>query len=279
MLTRIPGILASRRADVTWLEREFVPGLHTLESRAASPRVFDVDDAIWLTGAHRFAEEIAAEAYGVIAGNQFIAQYFAPVARKIWVVPTSVDTEVWKPRTVASARWTIGWTGTSSNLPYLQELDEPLGAFLGRHPESELLVVCDRRPRFRHVRSGQVRFEHWSAKREVGLVQQMRVGLMPLPQTEWALGKCGFKMLLYMACGVPVIASPVGVSEQLLKSACVGLAAGSVDEWHSALCRLAEDAEFAAAASAAGRRLVVDGYSVKANSAHLGRIFTEAAEG
>lgn len=274
---RLPGIVSARRSDVAWLQREFVPAKHTWERFAGPRQLFDVDDAIWLTGRDSFSEEIAANSFGVIAGNDFIADHYRPVARRVWVVPTSVDTEVWKPVPVRpTGPWIIGWMGTSSNLGYLVELDEMLGQFLGRHENALLLVVCDRSPKFRHVPRRQLRFVRWSPSIEVSMMQQMSVGLMPLPPTEWALGKCAFKMLLYMAGGIPVIASPVGVCDLLLRADRVGVAARTPDEWYGALSRLNEDREFAASAGRAGRKLVDADYSVKRNAARLAAIFQEA---
>jgi glycosyltransferase involved in cell wall biosynthesis len=274
---RVPGLRAARAGDVVWLEREFVPGERTSELRAGRVRVFDVDDAIWLTGRPGFSEEIAAGSYGVIAGNDFIADHYRPFAHRVWVIPTSVDTDTWRPvsrRT--TGRWTVGWIGTSSNLEYLAALDEPLAEFLSGYRQAELLVVCDRRPRFRTIPPARWRFVRWSPAVEREAVQQMQVGLMPLPDTDWARGKCGFKLLLYMAAGLPVVASPVGVNDVLLRSAAVGRAAADAAGWHRALCELIEDSSFAAAAGRAGRRLVEDEYSVRGNAVRLASIFEDA---
>jgi hypothetical protein len=94
---RLPGLLASRSSDVTWFERELIPARSTLERFAGNKQVFDIDDAIWLNGDSNFSEEIARRSAGVIAGNQFLADHYKSVAARVWIVPTSVDTERWKP--------------------------------------------------------------------------------------------------------------------------------------------------------------------------------------
>jgi glycosyltransferase involved in cell wall biosynthesis len=276
--TRLPGIVSARRSDVTWLGRELVPRRRTAEHLAGRVRLFDVDDAIWLTARTSFSEEIVAECYGLIAGNHFIADHYRDVARRIWVVPTCVDTREWSPPAGRDPhRWTVGWTGTSSNLEYLTSLDEPIAAFLSRYARAELLVVCDRKPRFRWIPPARWRFMRWSPSIERAAVQQMNVGLMPLPDTAWARGKCGFKLLLYMATGIPVIASPIGVNDLLLKAAPVGAPAIAPEEWTVALTRLIEDPDGARSAGVAGRRLVEERYSVAANVGRLADIFREAA--
>lgn len=277
-LARLPGVLAARAADVVWLERELVAGRHTFERFAGTRRLFDVDDAIWLLNDSNFSEEIAAGSFGVIAGNEFIAERYRPHCERVWVVPTSVDTRVWRPTAGKErARWTVGWMGTSSNLPHLRAVEEPLAEFLSRHGEGRLLIVCDREPRFNKIPARSWRFARWSPESEVALVQEMDVGLMPLPDTEWARGKCALKMLLYMAAGVPVVASPVGVGGSLMRQAEVGIAAAAGRDWYEALHRLFGDGELARGMGAAGRRLVEEKYSVANNAVTLAGIFREAA--
>ena len=275
---RVPGLLAARRSDITWLERELVPRRFTLEHRAGSKRLFDVDDAIWLTGDPGFSEEIATRSYGVIAGNEFLAEHYRAVGARAWVVPTSIDTDRWQPGArPQDSSWVIGWSGTSSNLPSLESLAEPLADFLAQHPETKLLVVCDRRPSLKKIPPAQWSFERWSSTREVQLVQRMNVGLMPLPFTEWSLGKCAFKMIIYMAVGIPVVVSPIGTNKNILQQADVGLAAATANDWYEALLLLFCNRKRAASLGSAGRQLVEDNYSVAKNAGALARIFEEAA--
>jgi glycosyltransferase involved in cell wall biosynthesis len=276
---RLPGLAASRRADVTWLERELVAGRATLAGLAGRPRIFDVDDALWLDGRAGFSERIASHCDGVLAGNSFLAEHYRNFAPKVWVVPTCVDTEVWVPRSAppTGREWTIGWTGSSSTLPYLTALEEPLAEFLAARSAARLLVVSNRPPNFRRLSKVEFRFEKWSAAAEVDLVQRMDVGLMPLPDSDWARGKCALKMLLYMAVGIPVIVSPVGVSAEILAKGEVGLAAASPGDWFRALSQLFEDREAASRMGQEGRRVVERFYSVSENAELLARIFREVA--
>jgi glycosyltransferase involved in cell wall biosynthesis len=275
-VARLPGVLASRSSDITWLERELIPERFTLERFAGRKQVFDVDDAIWLNSDSKFADEIASKSIGVIAGNHFLAQHFERVAAKVWVVPTSIDTDVWKPlRRDKNDSWVIGWIGTSSNLPALVALEEPLADFLAQNPGSKLHVVCDRNPQFQKIPAASWSFACWSAASEVRQLQQMDVGLMPLPDTEWARGKCAFKMISYMAAGIPVVASPIGVNKELLQQAEVGLPAVTIDDWYEALCLLFQDRTRGAELGAAGRRLAEERYSVRTNVGLLAGIFKE----
>src|SRR4051812_8241432 len=163
-MTRVPGLLKSRFADVTWFSRELISGRKSLEGFAGGAKVMDVDDAIWLAYHNRFSERIASMCDGVIAGNNYIADHYRDWTPRVWVVPTSVDTERWKPAPKAnhSAEWVIGWSGTWSNLPYLLEIEEPLAEFLASRNSAKLLVVSDRRPHFARIPADRWEFVRWS---------------------------------------------------------------------------------------------------------------------
>jgi glycosyltransferase involved in cell wall biosynthesis len=280
MATRIPGLLASRFSDVTWFGRELVSGRYSLEDWAGKKRLFDVDDAIWVPCSSDFSEKIVQDCNGVIAGNRFLAAHYEKVGARVWVVPTSVDTDVWTPRTdTVRKKWTIGWTGSFANLHFLYAIEDALADFLAAHSETQLLVVCDREPSFKRLPVDRWIYTPWSIAREVELVQQMDVGLMPLDDSENARGKCGFKMLTYMSAGLPVIVSPVGVNQEILDRGQVGLAASSANEWYEALEHLYRNRQFGLEMGAAGRRVVELHYSVMANAPKLADIFREVANG
>src|SRR5258705_8827172 len=272
-LTRLPGVLASQRAVLTIFERETFHGRCTLERFAGGKRLLDIDDALWLLNQTGFSEKLARECNGVIAGNDFIADYYRKYNANVWVLPTSVDTELWQPADRPKrSTWTIGWIGTSSNLGYLNLIEKPLADFFARHPKTELLIVCDRRPAFRLIPKSHVRFVRLTTKSEVQMVQEMDVGLMPLPDTDWGRGKCALKMLSYMAAGVPVVSTRVGVSALLLEQG-AGIAAKTEGDWFEAFVQLFTRRNLALEFAAAGRKLVEERYSVNKNVAELAKIF------
>ena len=277
VLTRLPGVSAARKSDVTWLGRELIPGRSSLERFTGRRKLIDIDDAIWLNAPH-FSEKLAALCDGVIAGNDFIADYFCAVGARVWTIPTSLDTSYWRPPESRSTdRWRIGWTGTSSNLEYLNSIQDPLADFLAQHHEAELLVICNQRPVLKKLPAGSWQFMKWSPENEVDVVQSMNVGLMPLTDNDWGRGKCALKMLMYLAVGIPAIVSPVGVSKQLLDRGRVGLAAGDSNEWFEALERLFSERDLAAELGKEGRRLVEDEYSVRTNVSKIAAAIHEVA--
>ena len=276
LLGRVPGVLRTSAADVTWLERELIPGRVTLERLTKRPRLLDVDDALWLGGAANFSERIAGLCDGVIAGNEFLAEHYRSRGSRTWVVPTSIDVERFRPGTPFPGRpWTVGWTGSASTLPYLLEIEEAIAKFLQSRPEARLLVVCDERPAFRQIPAGRWSFLPWSVAIEADALREMDTGIMPIPDTVWARGKCAFKLLLYYATGIPAVASPVGMNADVLAMAEAGLPARTQDEWVDALCALHDDRANSALRGAAGRRLVEERFSVGVAAPRLAAIFRE----
>jgi glycosyltransferase involved in cell wall biosynthesis len=289
--SRVVHAFAARRYDVTWLNRELVSGHQTIERFVGGRRLLDVDDAIWLHGRPDFARRIAARCAGVIAGNDRIADHFRGAAPRVWTVPTAVDTEVWKPAPGAGAgegltagtasangeAFIIGWSGTHWNLPYLYAIEETLARFMTDHAAARMLVVCDRRPRFRRLPADRVDFQRWSPAIEVDALRRMSAGIMPLPDDEWGRAKCATKMLCAMAVGLPVVVSPVGAAAEILRQGPLGLAARRAEDWYDGLAQLCADPPRAAAMGRAGRRVAVERHSAAETAKLLAAIFSEVS--
>jgi glycosyltransferase involved in cell wall biosynthesis len=185
------------------------------------------------------------------------------------VLPTPIDTERFvpqEPRLSQSARTIIGWIGNPTGVPYLDELANSLRGLAKVH-DFEVHVVggtweCD---------GVKVVCRDWSRDTEVQDTQSFDIGVMPLPDSEWTRGKCSFKLIQYMSCGIPAVASPVGMNREVIREGVNGFVAGSEDEWVEKLGKLLENEGLRRRMGEAGRSLVVQEYSVKA----LGPRFVE----
>jgi glycosyltransferase involved in cell wall biosynthesis len=281
LAARIPGVAGSWRSRVTWLERELVSGAPSLESLLKRPLVFDVDDAIWLSPpfGRLAAKNVARHADVVLAGNRYVADWFGRYARDVRVLPTAVDTDRFRPPSEGpredDGKFTLGWTGISWNLPYLAAIEEPLARFLLDHAEARLLVVADTLPVLKRIPADRLEFEPWNPAVEAPAIRRMDVGLMPLPDNAWTRGKASFKMLQYMACGLPVVVSPVGMNVEVLALGQVGLAATSPGDWYQALLRLYQDRELGRRLGRTGRALVESRFSRAVVSKVLADVFNE----
>ena len=281
-------------ADVALVHRELAPALNGLLLRrlagSGRPMVFDFDDAIWLRAPGgdplvrlvRRPEAATAAfcraAVAVMAGNEHLARW-AREARGgpegVHVVPTVVDTDRFRPGSAGRGRGgppVVGWVGSHTTLPYLEALDPVLARVRARSP-FRLVVVADRPPTLRTEHE----FVAWTPEREVESVRELDVGLYPLPDDPWTRGKCGFKAIQYMACGVPVVASPVGVLQDLVTPGETGFLAADDDAWEAALERLLGDPAARRGLGARARERVVAGWSVAAVIDGVAAILRSAA--
>ena len=271
---------------MTLISRQVMPAFIPYDRFTKAPRVLDVDDAIWLNrGGHR-AGSLAQCCEAVICGNSFLAEFFSRWNRNVVVIPTAVDTELMRPREGAAgttgateigavggqvAGPVIGWTGTSDNFRYLYGIEGALGVVLESHRDARLRVISDVRPAFRELDGERVEFVRWTEEGEREALQGLAVGIMPLEDSVWARGKCSFKMLTYMASGVPVVASPVGMNAEVLGLGEIGFGAATRDEWIEALDVLLSDEEKAREMGARGREVAVRYFSVEALAPRLAR--------
>jgi glycosyltransferase involved in cell wall biosynthesis len=259
---RIPDVLRSRRYDVTLLQREMVSTLATLERFTKSPRVLDIDDAVWLNRDTGFLARLVAMSTGVICGNSYIADYVGKFNPNVCLLPTGVDTARYRPAPPPNGRKIIGWSGLAVGLQWMYGIERELNAVLSRHPDATLRIVSDKPPRFSIVPADRVEYIPWSPEVEVRTIQEMAVGLMPLKDSPFARGKCSYKMLLYMSCGVPVVVSPVGMNAQVLTLGPCGLAADRTDQWVDAMDRLLSNPDEAGRYGQEGRCIVEREFSL-----------------
>jgi glycosyltransferase involved in cell wall biosynthesis len=248
----------------------------TTECCTKRPRLFDVDDAIWLRLklTSGFAKKIVRNMDGLICGNRWIADYFADCNVPIWVVPTGIDTIRWHPATTKQRKpFYFGWIGTSGNYKYLYDIEQAFYTFFNKFPQAKLLIVAERRPNFLYLSKKNIHFVRWSKTNEVQAVQQMNVGLMPLRNTDWERGKCAFKMLVYMAVGIPVIVSPIGMNNEILSKGTIGFGPVSHSDWIDSLMILYQNSTMRKQMGETGRKIVEDYYSTTITTEQLSNIF------
>lgn len=276
---RAHDLYRAGRFDVILIHREAYPvGPPLIEFALMhrNPRVvFDFDDSIHLapesrrrrgvTGAvlafleypQRTARIVERSAW-IIAGNPYLARWACQLNENVSVVPTTIDTDLYRPPTRHDApRPVIGWSGSYSTVAHLKTV-EPVLARVGRDFNADILVVGARTFDIPGVR---VTAKDWRLEDELADLAAMDIGIMPLPDTELTRGKCALKALQYMALGMPVVCSPVGVNTEIIQDGVNGFLASSHDEWYEKLALLLADPDLRRALGQAGRRTVEDRYS------------------
>lgn len=284
-LQRIRLLLARDRFDVYFVYREAYPfGPPWFESaliRSGRPVIYDFDDAVFLSNAseaNRFASALkyprkiaalVARSSLVLAGNDYLADYARARNSAVRVLPTCVDTDVFVPRTKprpSGDPLVVGWIGTPTTAAYVRAMAPVLGRLAGRY-DFLLRVSGSGEPlEFNGVKTVN---ERWSLENEVALFNTCDVGVYPLADDEWAKGKCGFKAIQFMACGVPVVAAAVGVNTQIIQDGVNGYLASSEDEWEAKLARLLADPGLRARMGAAGRKTIEERYSLAVHAPRL----------
>lgn len=285
-LRRAAHTVAAGDYDLVFLQRTAIPLTavpELIRARLGGRFVFDFDDAIylgpggresrWRAQTFRRAIDLCDQ---VIAGNQHLAHQ-AAVPEKTTVIPTVVDTEVYvpPPQRVPHDEVVIGWMGTASNFDSLRTVIPDVMRALERIPRGRFRIVSNARlpelegnPRVEQVR--------WSPHEEVRQLQSFDIGLMPLQDTPLTWGKCGFKMIQYMAVGTPVVASAVGANPDIFAGSGAGHLPRPGEDWTEPLIRLALDPAARRQAGDSGRRHVVRSYSVNRVVEQLTEVFSRA---
>ncbi|HTV47914.1 MAG TPA: glycosyltransferase family 4 protein [Phycisphaerae bacterium] len=230
---------------------------------APNPLILDVDDAIYLGGDRTGFEALCRRADVIICGNQSIADAISSVTRKHVIIPTAVDTDCYSVRENhrLNGPLRIGWLGSSMSIEHTLAPMAKVFHELQQELKFELVVISDRPASFMKD-SRWVRYLNWSPTLERTISMHIDVGIMPLENNPYQAAKCGAKLLQYMAAGLPVIATPVGVNRQIVVDGVNGYWATGPEEWRLAIRRLTEDESLRSSYGNAGRRHVIENYSI-----------------
>lgn len=238
--------------SITW-------GLKYLK-RLGKPIIYDFDDALHLKNSRVITYWNMADV--VLAGNTYLASAAKKYCEDVRIIPTTVDLREYRPKddySLKDNRLRVGWLGSPSTAPYLGLIAGALDT-LGRELPVEFLSVGGLPP---NLSNCKVEYTPWSLGIEARVAPSFDVAVAPLPDDEWTRGKCGFKIIEYMAAGVPVVASPVGVQSEIIRSGENGLLANTPEEWVMNLRRLATDPILRERLGRAGRATVVAAYDLE----------------
>ena len=289
VMRRVATVLGARRYDVIWIEKElfpYLPGVfEALLARTGIPYVVDYDDAIF----HRYdrarssavrrllstkLDPLLAGAFAVTAGNRYLGDYARRHgARRVEWVPTVVDTTRYPHRPEPNDKaLRIGWIGSPSTAAYLPLVHRPLREVASERPIR--LVTVGAPPLT--LPGVPIEQHEWSLESEAHLIGDCHVGIMPLRDSPWEQGKCGYKLIQYMACARPVVASPVGVNPDIVGTDAGFLAADDA-AWADAFRQLAASPARRAAMGRAGRARVEESYALQVTAPRIAALLMEAA--
>ena len=288
--SRMHTLLSAGDYDALWVHYELFPFLPGLFERLATlhrqPVIVDYDDATFDYYAYSNSplvrrlldgklEPLLRRATACCCGNAYLMAYVERFCDKAMILPTVVDTDEYLPIASRPDRpISIGWIGSPSTyvlvpplLPMLRELADQRGV--------RIRIVGAGSAAERDQFDGLDLIE-WSEAGEIAEVQAMDIGIMPLQDLPFQRGKCGYKLIQYMACALPVVASPVGVNTMIVEDGKTGFLADSHDQWRIALNCLIDHADLRHSMGEAGRRRAIEAYSLQAHAPRLVEVMRQA---
>jgi glycosyltransferase involved in cell wall biosynthesis len=289
---RIRALVSVKHDDLVWIEKEALPWFPSwLELMLLRNRryVLDFDDAIF----HNYdlhPNRIVRYLYGrkidglmkhaalVVAGNNYLAQRARDAgAKKVKILPTVIDLQRYtyqRQVTAVDTPLRIVWIGSPSTVRYLNQLTKPLQNLAKRH--SFVLRAIGGAPE--PMPGVDMELVKWTEDTEVARIGECAIGIMPLLDSPWEQGKCGYKLIQYMACQLPVVASPVGVNCEIVAHAEDGYLAMTDGEWVCALSTLLNDPDLRKSMGDKGRLKVEETYCVQQTSGKLAGWLQQSCE-
>jgi glycosyltransferase involved in cell wall biosynthesis len=281
---RLRRLMIDRNYDLLWIEKELLPYIPAwLESILTPniPYVVDYDDAQFHgydTGSKlkkfilaQKIDKVMANARLVVAGNQYIAARAGIAsANRIEVIPTVIDLDRYSSKsfTANNRFFNIGWIGSPSTSRYLSSIQSVFENLTQKYNSRVTLVGAG------NITLGNtdLTVKDWFENSEVEDIKAFDVGIMPLHNTPWERGKCGIKLIQYMACGLPVVGTPVGVNQEIIQHGVNGFCADTLDEWTEHLSRLAEDPQLRSIMGIEGRRMVESSYCLQVTAPKVAKL-------
>jgi glycosyltransferase involved in cell wall biosynthesis len=290
-MRRFKALTRAGRYDLVWVEKELLPFFpaaaeHLLKALRI-PYMVDYDDALFhkydlhrlrpiraLLG--RKIDAVMRHASMVVAGNEYLAERARNAgARRVEIVPTVIDLDRY-PAPVSRRETTgrplvVGWIGTPKTSRYLQPLKPVFASLQSRFNVRFVAVGATRKS----LGDLPVEPREWSEDTEVDSIQKFDIGIMPLEDSPWERGKCGYKLIQYMACGLPVVGSPVGVNTEIVEHGVNGFLASEEEQWRESLASLLAEPELRVQMGHNGRKKIESTYSIQIQAPRLERLLQQ----
>lgn len=287
-LNRVKDIIRARNFDIIYLHLEAAPfGPPIFEyilSLMNKPIIYDIDDVVYLphvSKANKFIiflkspskiSKIMELSSHIIVVTRYLKQYAERYNKNVTLIPSTVDTDKYFIKNGnVNRKVCIGWTGSHSTSGYLLLLENVLKR-VSEEYDVRIKVIGDRRFRIDGL---NIDAKDWSSDTEVEDIQDIDIGVYPLPKNEWVMGKGGLKAIQYMGVGIPVVCTRIGEVVHFVEDGVNGFLADSDEEWIEKISKLIRDSDLRKKMGFAARKTVEDKFSVKVNAYKYIDIFTK----
>ncbi|MCP2043682.1 glycosyltransferase family 4 protein [Pontibacter sp. HSC-36F09] len=275
-ISRLFKLFASAKYDLVVIEKELFPYFPAFAEQALAllkvKYIVDYDDAIfhnydlhpnkWIrTLLKRKIAKVMNGASLVVAGNKYLKDYAQKAGtRKTTIIPTVINTDHYTAKNAKNqGEVIIGWIGSPTTLKYVKNIVPVLKDLRSKYPLRLHIIGGKAGVGFDNYEEV---FE-WSEEAEVELIKHFDIGVMPLNDDAWEKGKCGYKLIQYMGCGLPVVGSPIGVNDEIIQDGINGYKATDLISWKQGLEKLLADKNLRETMGKEGRALVEENYSYK----------------
>lgn len=265
--------------DIVFLQKKLFSFFdwHSLRKNARK-LIYDFDDAVMFNDSKkkdmdssrrlkRFKRTVG-EADLVIAGNNYLKEWALKFNKNTLMIPTPIDMKRYKEKSFEKMNGdvVIGWIGSETTLYFLEKMRDILDKVNMEFPHTKLKIVCNAFFDCNHI---AVEKKEWKYDEEIRDLHSFDIGLMPLTDDVWTRGKCGFKLLQYMAVGLPAVASPVGVNSEIINHGINGFLAKNKDDWRKNISTLIKDVDLRKRIGKEARNTVIERYSLEVNAPKL----------
>lgn len=242
--------------------------------------IFDFDDAIYLNKRNRTKDTLIAAieleprfvhmvsiSKFVLLENQYTQEVVGKYNSNICMITGPIDTDRYFPNPKKNSNeLVIGWIGGQTTTMYVKPLEKALYSLSIKYPNIKVELIGASPLNLKGIKT---EIKQWSLDSEVGYLQNFDIGIMYIPNNLWTQGKGGYKLLQYMAIGIPCVASPVGINKELIIDGVNGFLCESLKDWEERISILIEDSELRSVMGKRGREIAIKKYSVTASLPRL----------
>jgi glycosyltransferase involved in cell wall biosynthesis len=277
-----------KKYDYIFIQREASPiGLPFFEwiaSKALHKKIiYDFDDAIWIphiSEQNKLAAifknskkvgQICRWAYKISCGNNYLCGYAKQFNSRVIYNPTCVDTDN-RYNIITNhdvEKVTIGWTGSFSTVHFLNMVQPALKKLQEKY-DFTIKIICNKQP---VLDLKNITYVEWTEENEVSELATCQIGLMPLTDDGWNKGKCGFKLIQYLALEIPAISSPIGVNNIIIEEGVNGFFSITDEEWYKSIEQLIINPALRKQMGTAGRKKIIEKYSLSSNANNFLALF------
>ena len=285
-IRRFFSLLKVKNYDLVVIEKELFPYLpatiEILLNKIGVKYIVDYDDAIfhnydmsnnpYLKSIANKIDVVMQNSKHVFAGNSYLAKRAEKAgANNISILPTVIDVEKYRRiENKDTNKFTLGWIGSPSTFKYIEDLFPIFDTIKSKYTHFQVNIIGAKQNK--EIYKDYINFIPWSENTEVEEINKFDVGIMPLHNTPWELGKCSYKLIQYMGCSKAIIGSPVGMNNDVIQEGYNGFVVKNND-WTTSIEYCINHLSEVHLLGINGRKLIEENFNLTNNVSKMESIF------